>query len=492
MQSSLKPETTLFDKISNLKAGPFSTLVNHDNVNSQKDDIPLLHYIVRNAGPRHLDTLLEHKVEINALTKATDTLAESSALQWITGMIYPRDYLSGWPRNYEQYSGGLTYNTLHKTIRVDMYTGSANEIMEKVAATLLENGAHLDFYSAAALGKTDFVTDYLAKNKEVIDVPGPDGCTALAWAARRGQDEMIQLLLKHGAKVNQSNIHGPLYPLEEAARFHGKITTLGILIKHHAFIRPGLVSVCNHLEKVDFILGQLTNPTDLITINDMRHIAGSVHYDDYIKLFYKHRIQLTEVDKELRKQGHWPLIFDGWDHTPDTLRFLIAMGADPKAPFSKMGDIVSEASPIAFVLIHLSSKKDPDEILKLLQVIAILFIHSSPLESCRPKHPKQLDPLHADQLIHFLIFLDAELKLPDNKQKFAQLDDLAKSVLKEKINEALTYLSADLPASALDQLIKSKTQCLQIIKQLEHDFYFNPSINQKAETLNEFKTMTLR
>ena len=57
-----------------------------------------------------------------------------------------------------------------------------------IANFLLENGARLDLFAAAMLGKLDIVKAALTAYPEAINIPGPHGISLLAHAQAGGDD----------------------------------------------------------------------------------------------------------------------------------------------------------------------------------------------------------------------------------------------------------------------------------------------------------------
>lgn len=58
---------------------------------------------------------------------------------------------------------------------------------------------------AASTGKVE-TAKMLIANKAIIDAPAPDGTTALMMAAHSGNEDMVQLLLDHGAEITTQNL----------------------------------------------------------------------------------------------------------------------------------------------------------------------------------------------------------------------------------------------------------------------------------------------
>jgi hypothetical protein len=68
-----------------------------------------------------------------------------------------------------------------------------------IAEHLLSNGARLDVFCAAMLGKTDVVKACVADDPAIVHVKGPHGISLLRHAQAGKQDAMIALLSSAGA-----------------------------------------------------------------------------------------------------------------------------------------------------------------------------------------------------------------------------------------------------------------------------------------------------
>lgn len=102
----------------------------------------------------------------------------------------------------------------------------------EVANLLLANGAVLDPYSAAFLGKVEVVKDYLEQNGD-ISVGKYQGITLIHTAAWNNQLEMTQYLITCGAKVNSQDDYGRT-PLHFAASNPEGIKLIELLIDNGA------------------------------------------------------------------------------------------------------------------------------------------------------------------------------------------------------------------------------------------------------------------
>jgi ankyrin repeat protein len=62
---------------------------------------------------------------------------------------------------------------------------------QDIANYLLQNGARLDLFAAAMLGKLEIVKAALEAYPEAINVPGPHGIPLLAHALAGGQEALL-------------------------------------------------------------------------------------------------------------------------------------------------------------------------------------------------------------------------------------------------------------------------------------------------------------
>ena len=101
---------------------------------------------------------------------------------------------------------------------------------ERLADALTE----LDLFEAAALGRSDRVTDLVAASPEAVRAEAPDGFTALHLAAFFGQLEAAAVLLEHGAAPDAVAGNGSLLrPLHSAAA-GGHAAIVGLLLERGA------------------------------------------------------------------------------------------------------------------------------------------------------------------------------------------------------------------------------------------------------------------
>lgn len=70
-----------------------------------------------------------------------------------------------------------------------------------IAEYLLSQGARMDVFCAAMLGKIEIVKGFLADDPKVIDLKGPHGISLLRHAQMGKQEAVIELLIAKGAKA---------------------------------------------------------------------------------------------------------------------------------------------------------------------------------------------------------------------------------------------------------------------------------------------------
>jgi ankyrin repeat protein len=84
-----------------------------------------------------------------------------------------------------------------------------------MVASLIEHGAELDLFSAAATGNTARLAELLSERPTSVNDHSPDGWTSLALAAHFNQVDAARLLLEQGAdpgiRSHNSNGNTPLH-----------------------------------------------------------------------------------------------------------------------------------------------------------------------------------------------------------------------------------------------------------------------------------------
>lgn len=79
--------------------------------------------------------------------------------------------------------------------------GASHVGSREVAEYLLSQGARMDIFCAAMLGKIDIVKAFLAADPKVVDLPGPHRIPLIRHAIAGKQDAVVELLKAHGAKA---------------------------------------------------------------------------------------------------------------------------------------------------------------------------------------------------------------------------------------------------------------------------------------------------
>jgi len=103
---------------------------------------------------------------------------------------------------------------------------------EWTARLLVQLGAKVDIFSAVPLAWTNAVSDLMAKNPDVVREQNGLGQTALHWAAEFGEAGIARALLQAGAPVECADLKG-CTALDVAAA-KGQAEVIEVLVKHGA------------------------------------------------------------------------------------------------------------------------------------------------------------------------------------------------------------------------------------------------------------------
>lgn len=114
-----------------------------------------------------------------------------------------------------------------------------------VVAVLLDSGAELDVFEAAATGRTTRLLDLIAHDPSLVNAYSPDGFTPLGFAVFFGQPQIVKALLESGAEVNTPSRESmKVTPLASAAA--AKQTEIArMLIAHGANVNA--VAASGHI-----------------------------------------------------------------------------------------------------------------------------------------------------------------------------------------------------------------------------------------------------
>jgi ankyrin repeat protein len=133
-----------------------------------RDGMTALHFAARAGFVDVVDVLLRHHADVNAL----DNRGRSALME----------ACHGGPWKHEP----------------------ADEIVQR----LLDHGAQIDLFQAAAMGRTDLVASLLDRDASLLDIPDAQGKTALFHAAHNNRLAAVKLLVERGADVNQTDAVG--------------------------------------------------------------------------------------------------------------------------------------------------------------------------------------------------------------------------------------------------------------------------------------------
>lgn len=103
----------------------------------------------------------------------------------------------------------------------------------EVAKLLLDHGAELNIWEAAAVGATKRVSEWLKENPDLVHAYSHDGFTPLQLAAFFGHRETVELLLDHSAEINlrsQNKTFARGVPILQSAVASGNVDMVKILL----------------------------------------------------------------------------------------------------------------------------------------------------------------------------------------------------------------------------------------------------------------------
>jgi len=106
---------------------------------------------------------------------------------------------------------------------------------DAIVSDLIEAGADLDIFDAAAIGRLDVVQEYIEAWARWVNEHGRDGFTPLQLACYFGQEEVALWLLEHGADVDAIAQNAQrIRPLHAAAAGKGSLDLLRALLERGA------------------------------------------------------------------------------------------------------------------------------------------------------------------------------------------------------------------------------------------------------------------
>ncbi len=175
----------------------------------------------------------------------------------------------------------------------------------EIAEFLADRTVLLNIYEAAALGRVSQIIRILAKHPEMVDACGEDGFPPLSVAARFGQIEVVEFLIRASAPLNLP-ANNPLKTTPLHAAVEGRqIETARLLLQHGADpnVRRADGATPLHLAaqsgQIEMILLLLFNGADLKIKDD----AGKIPLDWATEAKQEKTAELlrTEITKRFRK-----------------------------------------------------------------------------------------------------------------------------------------------------------------------------------------------
>ncbi len=104
----------------------------------------------------------------------------------------------------------------------------------EVAELLVQQGATLEVYEAAAMGRAERVRELVDADADLVSSYSDDGWTPLHLAAFFGHREIAQYLLHRGAKIHAVSENGMSNTPLHAAAANGKRDLVGLLLSRGA------------------------------------------------------------------------------------------------------------------------------------------------------------------------------------------------------------------------------------------------------------------
>jgi ankyrin repeat protein len=191
--------------------------------------------------------------------------------------------------------------------------GALAIVMTMAAAT----PAEAPVADAAMKGDVETVRALLRDGADVNAAQG-DGMTALHWAAERSDEQMVEMLLYAGAKVDV-------------------ITRIGQYTPLHLASRTGNAPVASRLLDMGADVGAVTSPAGTTPL----HLAAASGYLEILDLLIG---KGAEVDALDAAAGQTPLVFAASMNRAATAARLLSHGADPSihttlVDFAKKGEL---------------------------------------------------------------------------------------------------------------------------------------------------------
>jgi ankyrin repeat protein len=155
----------------------------------------------------------------------------------------------------------------------------------EIVRLLLEKGADLSPFEAAAVGATHGLALYLEKHPQLVNSPAPDGFTLLGLASFFGHTEIVRLLLSKGADPDLPSSNSQKVPplCSAAAGKHLEIAHLLLERGANVNVRQerGFTPLMSAADNGDYEMAQLllTYYADVNTRNDKGKSALDIARD---------------------------------------------------------------------------------------------------------------------------------------------------------------------------------------------------------------------
>jgi ankyrin repeat protein len=143
---------------------------------------------------------------------------------------------------------------------------------------LLRQGAVVDIFACACLGKAADAENLLKRNPQLARATTPDGRTALHYAAMAGHVDVVEVLLRYHADVNARDDRGETALMEACHggpwKFDASEPIIQRLLNHHAQV--DLIQAAA-MGRTDLIASILDRDNSLIDIPDARGKTALYH-----------------------------------------------------------------------------------------------------------------------------------------------------------------------------------------------------------------------
>jgi ankyrin repeat protein len=217
----------------------------------------------------------------------------------------------------------LSVNQLNDAGLPPLYTAALFR-NQKAIEFLIDHGAIVDIFACAYVGKAADAEALLKRSPDLARATAADGMTALHYAARAGQYEVADLLLRHGADVNACDRKGRTALIEACHAGPWKPKPAEEIIQ----------LLLNHDARIDLFVAAAMGRTDLI--QDLLGQPG------------------TQID-DLNDDGETALYLAAQNNRLAAAELLVERGAD-----------LSLCDAVGTAALHRTSQQCSDELIQFL------------------------------------------------------------------------------------------------------------------------------